>query len=346
MLNDVNNHVVVKKPTILLTGGTGFVGCSVLRTLINLEYPVVNITRKNIIPTLHGVQNFLIGSLINEIDWKSFLSGVNVVIHAAGCAHVMYDIHRNQLQTFRKVNVDVTLKLARQAATAGIKRFIFISSIKVNGEETSARSAFTSFDIPMPLDDYGRSKHEAEQALLELAGRISMEVVIIRPVLVYGPGVKANFECMLSVVNKKLPLPFRAINNRRSLVFIDNLVDLICVCINHPAAKNRVFLVSDDDDLSIGQILEKLAVALHTSPYLFTVPKFLLNTAALLTGQKKILQRLCGSLQVDMTDTRERLSWTPPVSVDEAFAVTARYFQEQQAGKVNSCINSLVKMPI
>lgn len=221
-----------------------------------------------------GVQEFIVGSLTDDIDWQVPLLGVDVVIHSAGRAHVMNETHSNPLQAFREVNVDATLKLAQQAADAGVKRFIFISSIKVNGEETPAHTAFTSRDIPAPLDDYGVSKLEAEQALLALAGRTSMDVVIIRPVLVYGPDVKANFERMLSIVNKKLPLPFRTIDNRRSLVFIDNLVDLICVCIKHPQAANQVFLVSDDNDLSIGQILEKLAIAMNKSSRVFFISLF------------------------------------------------------------------------
>ncbi|ANF85240.1 NAD-dependent dehydratase [Pseudomonas antarctica] len=332
MLDDASLHPVLDTPTILLTGSTGFVGRSVLNALVGVKYPVVNVTRKNGVPPVPGVQDFIIGSLTDEIDWKVPLSGVDVVIHSAGRAHVMNETHSNPLQAFREVNVDATLKLAQQAADAGVKRFIFISSIKVNGEETRAHRAFTAHDVPAPLDDYGVSKLEAEQALLALAGRTSMDVVIIRPVLVYGPGVKANFERMLSVVNKKLPLPFRTIDNRRSLVFIDNLVDLICVCIKHPAAANQVFLVSDDNDLSIGQILEKLAVAMNKPSCVFSFPYFLLNAAASLVGKKEFLQRLCGSLQVDITDTRKRLGWTPPVSVEEAFAITARHYQAQHSG--------------
>ena len=332
MLDDARLHPVPDTPKILLTGATGFVGRSVLNALVDGKYPVVSVTRKRRVPPVPGVQEFIVGSLTDDIDWQVPLLGVDVVIHSAGRAHVMNETHSNPLQAFREVNVDATLKLAQQAADAGVKRFIFISSIKVNGEETPAHTAFTSRDIPAPLDDYGVSKLEAEQALLALARRTSMDVVIIRPVLVYGPGVKANFERMLSIVNKKLPLPFRTIDNRRSLVFIDNLVDLICVCIKHSQAANQVFLVSDDNDLSIGQILEKLAIAMNKSSRVFSFPYFLLNAAATLVGKQAFLQRLCGSLQVDITDTRERLGWAPPVSIDEAFAITARHYLAQQSG--------------
>ncbi|WP_369300565.1 UDP-glucose 4-epimerase family protein [Pseudomonas sp. N2-5-1-1] len=332
MLDEISVGSAAGAPTVLLTGGTGFVGRSVLDALVKAQYQVVNVTRKTNTSPRPGVQDFVIESLTGDIDWTAPLSDVDVVIHSAGRAHIMNETHSNPLQAFREVNVNATLNLARQAADAGVQRFIYISSVKVNGEETSAGRAFTSKDAPAPLDDYGVSKLEAEQALLELARHTSMDVVIIRPVLVYGPGVKANFERMLSVVNRKLPLPFRTIDNRRSLVFIDNLVDLICVCIKHPAAANRVFLVSDGHDLSIGQILKKLAVAMNKPSYVFAFPYTLLNVAAALVGKKEFLQRLCGSLQVDITDTRECLDWTPPVSIDEAFAITARHYQEKQSG--------------
>lgn len=332
MSGDFGKNSVVDLPRILLTGGSGFVGRSVLAALAHSKYPVVNVTRQQANPSYFNVQDHFIPALSATIDWTAALTGVDVVIHSAGRAHVMNETHSNPLQAFRDINVGATLNLARQAAEAGVKRFIFISSIKVNGEETSRDQAFTSGDIPAPLDDYGVSKLEAEQALLELAGRVSMDVVIIRPVLVYGPGVKANFERMLATVNKRLPLPFRSVDNRRSLVFIDNLVDLILLCIRHPAASNRVFLVSDGHDLSIGQILEKLAIAMEKKSYVFAFPERLLRGIALVAGKKDFLQRLCGSLQVDITDTCERLNWTPPVSIEEAFAITAKHYQQVPNG--------------
>lgn len=335
MVDNVSCRPIPESPTVLLTGGTGFVGRSVLKALVDAKFPVVNATRGKVTSSFPGVQEYAIQSLSEQIDWTTPLSGVDVVIHCAGRAHVMNETHSNPLQAFREVNVDATLKLAQEAAEAGVRRFIFISSIKVNGEETSDKRPFTSQDAPAPLDDYGVSKLEAEQALLALAAHTSMDVVIIRPVLVYGPGVKANFEKMLATVDKCIPLPFGGIDNRRSLVFIDNLVDLICVCIKHPAASNQVFLVSDDNDLSTGQILKGLALAMHKRSNVFSLPRFLLNCVAALTGKKEFLQRLCGSLQVDITDTRERLGWTPPVSVAEAFAITARHYQDKKRGPVH-----------
>ncbi|WP_395608519.1 UDP-glucose 4-epimerase family protein [Pseudomonas sp. B22129] len=332
MLDDLNGAPTSEMPKVLLTGSTGFVGRSILGALVGAKYQVVNVTRKSAATTLPGVEDHRVESLSGENDWAAPLKGVDAVIHSAGRAHIMNETHANPLQAFREVNVDATLNLARQAAAAGVKRFVFISSVKVNGEETEVSRAFSSSDAPAPLDAYGVSKMEAEQALLALANQVSMDVVIIRPVLVYGPGVKANFERMIATVDKGLPLPFRTINNRRSLVFIDNLVDLICLCIHHPAAANRVFLVSDGEDLSIAQILEKLAVAMNKKSRLFAFPQFLLSLAASLVGKKDFLQRLCGSLQVDITDTRERLGWVPPVSVDRAFAITASHYRAQKAG--------------
>ncbi|AZE77575.1 UDP-glucose 4-epimerase family protein [Pseudomonas synxantha] len=319
-------------PKILLTGGTGFVGRPLLKALVSSRYQIINVVRKSTATTLPDVQDYVISSLSGENNWGALLQGVEVVIHSAGRAHVMNETHNNPLQAFRDVNVDATLNLARQASKAGVKRFVFISSVKVNGEETKASCPFTSSDTPAPLDDYGVSKLEAEQALMALAAQTLMEVVIIRPVLVYGPGVKANFQKMLSFVSKGIPLPFRTINNRRSLIFIDNLIDFICLCIHHPAATNRVFLVSDGDDLSIGEILEKLSVAMNKKSRLFAFPQPALELLASLIGKREFFQRLCGSLQVDITDAKERLGWKPPVSVDNALAITARYYQEEQSG--------------
>jgi UDP-glucose 4-epimerase len=242
----------------------------------------------------------------------------------------MNDTESDPLSAFRTVNVEGTLNLARQAAAAGVQRFIFISSIKVNGEGTTPGSAFTADDEPAPADPYGVSKMEAEQGLRELAAQTSMDVVIIRPVLVYGPGVKANFLNMMRWLDKGIPLPFGAIYNSRSLVALDNLVDLVLTCIEHPAAANQTFLVSDGDDLSTTELLSKMAKALNKPARLIPVPSWMLQGGAALLGKKGLSQRLCGSLQVDIAKTRNLLGWVPPVSVDAALAATARHFREHQ----------------
>ena len=237
----------------------------------------------------------------------------------------MRESSKDPLASFRKVNVEGTLNLARQAAAKGVRRFIFISSIKVNGEETFG-VPYTADSEPAPVDPYGISKLEAEQGLMSIASQTGMEVVIIRPVLVYGPGVKANFLSMMKWLSQGIPLPFGAINNRRSLVALGNLVDLVVTCIDHPKAANQKFLVSDGDDLSTTMLLNKMAQALNKPARLLPIPSFFLKLAAFLLGKQSLSQRLCGSLQVDIDKNRELLGWKPPLSVDSALGATARDF--------------------
>jgi nucleoside-diphosphate-sugar epimerase len=253
-----------------------------------------------------------------------------VVVHAAARVHVMNEIASDALAEFRKVNVEGTLRLAKRAAESGVKRFIFISSIKVNGESTLPGKPFKADDTPAPVDPYGISKHEAEQALRQLARETGMEVVIIRPPLVYGPGVKANFLSMLRWLNKGIPLPLGAIRNQRSLVAIGNLVDLIITCIDHPAAANQTFLVSDGQDLSTTQLLRRLGNALGKKARLLPLPEWLLVAAAAVLRKQSVAQRICGSLQVDISKNRELLGWMPPINMDEAMRQTAGDYQDAQ----------------
>ena len=222
------------------------------------------------------------------------------------------------------------MNLARQAATAGVRRFIFISSVKVNGEVTSLGVPYTADAKAAPVDPYGISKMEAEQGLRLIAAETGMEVVIIRPVLVYGPGVKANFHSMMSWLHKGIPLPLGSIYNKRSLVALDNLVDLIVTCITHPAAANQTFMVSDGDDLSTTELLRSMGAALNKPARLLPVPSWVLEVGAVALGRRALSQRLCGSLQVDISKTRELLNWSPPVSVNEALSKTANHFLEQR----------------
>jgi len=267
--------------------------------------------------------------LTEQVNWEQVVAGQDVIIHSAARVHVMNDQSADPLVEFRKVNVDGTLNLAQQAAAAGVKRFIFISSIKVNGEGTLCGNPYTAFDTPAPQDPYGISKVEAEIGLRQIAEDTGMEVVIIRPVLVYGPGVKANFRSMMSWLNKGLPLPLGAVHNKRSLVSLDNLVDLIVTCIDHPAAANQTFLVSDGEDLSTTELLRRMGKALGKPARLLPIPASLLEMGATLLGKKEVAQRLLGSLQVDIEHTCDTLSWKPKVTVDEALAKTARHFLEQ-----------------
>jgi len=269
---------------------------------------------------------FRVAGIESNTEWQSALVGMDVVIHCAARVHVMHDASSDPLAEFRKVNVDGTLNLAQQAASAGVRRFIFISSIKVNGEGTELGNPYFADDHPTPLDPYGVSKMEAEQTLRVLASETGMEVVIIRPVLVYGPGVKANFRSMMIWLSRGVPLPLGAIRNKRSLVALDNLVDLILTCLNHPAASNQTFLVSDAEDLSTSELLQRMGAALGKPARLLPVPPLLLEAGATLLGRRAVAQRLCGSLQVDISKTRELLGWEPLVSVDEAMRSTANEF--------------------
>jgi UDP-glucose 4-epimerase len=235
----------------------------------------------------------------------------------------MHDTAADPLTAFRAVNVEGTLNLARQAAAAGVKRFVFVSSVKVNGEATLPGQPFTADDAPAPLDAYGISKMEAEQALREIALQTGMEVVIIRPPLVYGPGVKANFAAMMRWLQRGVPLPLGAIHNQRSLVALDNLVDLIVTCLTHPAAANQTFLVSDGEDVSTTELLRRMGRAMGRPARLIPVPVSWLKLAAALVGKRDVAQRLCGSLQVDIEKTRRLLGWTPPLTLDQGLKKAA-----------------------
>ena len=315
---------------ILITGVTGFVGRAVLERLSVLaSLELVAAVRKPVSELPGRATSVQVVGLEADTDWRKALEATSLVIHCAARVHVMNDQSSDPLAEFRQVNVEGTLNLARQAAVVGVKRFIFVSSIKVNGEGSAPGASYKADDIPGPMDPYGISKMEAEQGLRAIAAETGMEVVIIRPVLVYGPGVKANFLSMMRWLYRGVPLPFGAIDNRRSLVALDNLVDLIVTCIDHPAAANQSFLVSDGEDLSTTELLGKMAAALGKPARLLPVPSWLLEAGAAMLGKQALVQRLCGSLQVDISKTRELLGWTPPVSVDEALRRTAVHFLAQ-----------------
>ncbi|WP_334188940.1 NAD-dependent epimerase/dehydratase family protein [Noviherbaspirillum sp.] len=303
--------------TVLVTGASGFVGSAVLRRLTGLEIPVVPVLRRRLPANPLYDRAVMVSGLDAGTNWHAALGGVRAIVHAAAHVHVPRS-DQGGLRTFRSVNVDGTLRLAREAAAAGVRRFVFISSVKVNGEQTIDGRPFTETDIPAPDDPYGLSKAEAEAALRTVSLQTGMELVIIRPPLVYGPGVKGNFRSMVTAVQRGLPLPLGAvIHNRRSLVAIDNLVDLIIVCLNHKLAANQTFLVSDGDDVSSAMLLKRIAAAFNRTANLLPVPVVLLSTAASVLGKRKVAQRLLGSLQVDIGKSRELLQWTPPISMVE-----------------------------
>ena len=287
---------------ISITGGTGFVGSRLIERLKQTNSEVSRLRREM---HLNGGPEWCIE--------KKF----DVVIHTAARVHVMNEMASDPLVAFRMANVEATLNLARKAAAVGVKRFVFISSVKVNGEFTPPGRAFTEADAPNPQDAYGLSKHEAEQGLRQLATDTGMEVVIIRPPLVYGPGVKANFAALMRAVQRGWPLPLGAVHNQRSLVALDNLVDFIVTCISHPQAANQTFLVSDGQDLSTTELVRGMAHAAGVPARLLPMPVWALQAGATLLGKGDAVQRLCGNLQVDISKARSLLGWMPPVSVEE-----------------------------
>lgn len=308
---------------ILITGASGFVGRSVCAELLKQNLEIRLALRANNF-LLENVEVAIINQIDNDTDWSTALRNVDVVIHLAARVHVMNEAAVDSMLKFRSVNVDGTMNLARQSVKAGVRRFIFISSIKVNGEQTTKDKPFTEDDVANPQDAYGLSKLEAEQGLLQLARETKIEVVIIRPPLVYGAGVRANFLSMLRAVKKGYPLPLGVIYNKRSFVYVENLVSLILRCINHPAAANEVFLVSDGYDLSTTELLQKCAFALGVKPKLIPVPPRVLELIASLTGKKDVIQRLCGNLQVDITKANKLLGWVPPISLEDGMRKTVR----------------------
>lgn len=301
---------------ILITGANGFVGSYLAKKLSNIPAVKLTLAARVALPAEWG-RSFKINRIDSRADWSEAVVGRECVIHTAARAHIMKDDVSDPLTEYRRVNVDGTLNLARQSAEAGIKRFIFISSIKVNGEQTSLGKPFKAEDTPAPEDAYGQSKWEAERGLMLIARDTGMEVVIVRPPLVYGFDVKGNFATLMKFVQQGIPLPFGAINNKRSLVSLDNLVDLTITCIDHPKAANQIFLAGDGLDLSTTDLLRSLAKAAKVPSHLIPVPAYVLIFALNLLGKKEFAQRLFSSLQVDISKTRDMLGWTPPLSVEE-----------------------------
>ncbi len=316
---------------VLITGSTGFVGQALVDSLLDANCAVTALVREQSLLFPEEVLQVTGGDLKewpvrgssfqNKI--KQILQGIDVVVHLAARVHVMQDDSTDPLAKFRFVNRDATLALARMAAEAAVKRFIFISSVKVNGEMTALKKPFTPEDQFVPDDPYGLSKYEAEQGLLALVKETGMEVVIIRPPLVYGPGVRANFASMMKWINKGVPLPFGTIHNQRSLVALDNLVSFIIHCIDHPKAANEVFLISDGEDVSTTELLRKVAKAFGKKPWLLPVPVSWISFAVRLIGKEDVANRLFGSLQVDRSKARDLLGWKPVITMDEQLKKTA-----------------------
>ena len=347
-------HDGLCKKNILVTGATGFVGSSVVNKLTHFpEYNILMSVRRETNCSFSSIIPVQIGDQTPNTNWSIALQDVNIVIHLAARVHVMEDKSKDPLAAFREVNTLGTERLAREAAKAGVRRFVYLSSIKVNGEETglglgdlglSKRNAGVNFsenNIVNPQDPYAVSKWEAEHVLHSISKETGMEVVIIRPPLVYGPGVKANFLSMVRWLHRGLPLPLGSINNKRSLVALDNLVDLIMTCIDHPSAANQTFLAGDGEDISTTDLLRRMGKALGKPARLLPVPEWLLKGGLTAIGKGAIAQRLCDSLQVDISKARNVLGWNPPLSVDEGLKKTAEWYLKE-VGRFRSSVGRKV----
>lgn len=314
---------------VAVTGASGFVGQALVARLLSYQHDVHAVVRsqnKDAPVLARAIQIFSVGDIIAGANWSSALAGVDCVVHCAARAHVINQTETDALAVYRGVNVEGTRQLAEQAAKMGLRRLVYLSSIKVNMDQTISPDRFGFLDNTFTEDPYATSKREAEQALHEVSAKTGLEVVIIRPPLVYGPGVKGNFLSMLGWLSRGVPLPLGAIQNQRSLVGIDNLVDLIVTCMDHPAAANQTFLVSDDEDLSTTEIVRRLGAALGKPARLIPIPAPLLGLAARLAGKQDIAERLLGNLKVNISNTKNILDWAPRVSMNEGFKKTAEWY--------------------
>lgn len=314
---------------LLVTGATGFVGRCFVQTASKRPDLTITAAMRALRPTdLPLAGQFEIGEIKATTDWNAALAGVDVVVHLAGRAHVMRETATDPLEFYREVNVMGSLSLARAAVAAGVKRMIFVSSVKVNGEGTPlgtppiAQRAYSETDVPAPEDAYGISKHEAEVALRQLASATGLEVVIIRPPLVYGPGVRANMLALMKIVARGLPLPLASVRNRRSLIYVENLADFILRCVDAEAAANETFLISDGTDFSTPELIRRMAEAMGRQARLFPMPVGLLRIGTRLARKEAQAQRLLGTLEINSAKAHDRLGWRPPVNLDQAFRRT------------------------
>lgn len=317
--------------SMLVTGGNGFVGRALCAELRNRGYLVRAALRSGASFDVSGCEIAKIQDIATNTAWADALHGVETVIHLAARVHVMRDDAVNPLEEFRKTNVSGTEHLARAAAANGVKRLVYVSSIKVNGESTRGNERFTESDTPSPQDPYGISKWEAEQALHRVAEETRLEIVVVRPPLVYGPNVKGNFAQMLKVLTKGIPLPLASVNNLRSLIHVENLVDALILCATHSAAAGQTYLVSDGEDISTPDLLCQLGAAIGQPARLLPCPPVLLKLAGRLVGRSEQIDRLLGSLRIDNNKIRRELNWTPPNSLHQGLCATVEQFLYDKA---------------
>ncbi len=306
----------IEREYFLVTGANGFVGQALCGSLIERGFEVRSAVRREEARLVTGTEKTVVGVMDGNTDWEEALKGIDCVIHLAARVHVMKDDAQDPLEEFRKANVQGTENLARQAAKAGVRRLVFVSSIKVNGEQTFGRP-YSEADAANPQDPYGISKWEAEQALHRVAEETGLEVVILRPPLVYGDGVKGNFAQMMKALELGIPLPLSSVMNRRSLLHVGNLADALILCATHPKAANRTYLLSDGDDVSTPELLRQLGRAMNRPARLFPCPEFLLKMVGIITGRSAQVSRLLGSLQVDSSRIRSELGWIPPYTLQQ-----------------------------
>ena len=317
---------------ILVTGATGFIGTQLSETLAKSGHEVRN-TARSVAPNSSATRETVTCDLESADNLDHLTTGCDAIVHLAGRAHVMSDDPATSESLYISANVDVTRRLALSATRTGVKRMILMSSIKVNGESTTIDTPFTSQDTPNPKDPYGRSKTQAEQALWDVASTSALEAVVLRPPLVYGPGVRANFASLIGIVNRGIPLPLGSIHNKRSFVSIDNLVDCIATVLQSSNAAGQTFLVSDGHDLSTPELIHSIASALHKSAMLIPFPPALLKLAAISAGKRGAYDRLCGSLTVDIALTKQKLSWTPPFTVQDSMQRTVDAFVQSKESR-------------
>ncbi len=318
---------------ILVTGASGFVGSRLLtsRDALSQDIQFRSISRKPLVKSMPNVEQLLIADISEKTDWTGALSGIDTVVHLAARVHVMDDRASNPLDNYRKVNVISTLNLVRQAASAGVKRFIFLSSIKVNGEKTDIGRPFTEVSIADPVDPYGISKLEAEEGIREICYASGMQYVLIRPPLIYGPGVKANYQKLMSFVHKRLPLPLGGIANKRSMLALDNLINFIFLASKHPKAANQLFLLSDSEALSTPQLIDLMAKSMgYTTSRLISMPLWLLRLVAECFAQEASVHRLTESLEISAQKAHDLLGWRPPLKVERAVQIAVDHFLSSQ----------------
>jgi nucleoside-diphosphate-sugar epimerase len=315
----------------LVTGASGFVGSAVCAEMLRRGWRVRAALRSSA-QSPEGLEVAEVGDIGGATDWTNALRGVEVVIHLAARVHVMKDTSADPLAEFLKINLHGAENLARQAARAGVKRFVYVSTVKVNGESATGAHIFTESDQPAPQDPYGISKWQAEQALQRIARETGLEVVIVRPPLVYGSGVKGNFISLLAAIDRGVPLPLAGAHNARSLVYVGNLVDALIACATHPAAAGQTYLVRDGEDVSTAVLVEKIALALGRRSRSFYFPPVLLRAAASLLGRSEQIDRLFGSLRVDDRKLRGELGWSPPYTLDQGLRATVAWYYMQRNG--------------